>query len=447
MLPKEILEMGMDKLLVTGGKRLEGEVYASGAKNSVLKLMAAAILAKGKSRLRGVPRIRDVFTMMEVLNRLGVVTDWEQEGTLTITPSEAISCEASYDLIRQMRASIIVLGPLLARLGEARVAMPGGCNIGSRKIDLHLRGFEQLGAQIEMGHGYIRAKADILTGARIFLEFPSVGATENLMMAAVLARGNTIIDNAATEPEIVDLADFLNAIGARIEGAGSKSIIIEGTAELRGADYQVIPDRIEAGTLMIAAAITGGDVWVKNAFPGHLGLVIGKLRQAGVNIEEKGSGIRVISKSRPRPVDIATLPYPGFPTDLQAQMMALLSLADGISVITENVFENRFVFIDEINKMGARIEVKGQHAIINGVDKLRGASVQCPDLRAGAGLVLAGLAAEGATEINQVYHIDRGYEDFEHKLQRLGADIRRVSQKDRKRGTTQPEERTQPMNI
>ncbi len=429
----------MDKLIINGGNRLEGAICASGAKNSVLKLMAAAILTKGESTLRGVPRIRDVFTMIEVLNRLGVKTDWEEKGRLRIVPSQSISCEASYDLIREMRASIIVLGPLLARLGQARVAMPGGCNIGSRKIDLHLRGFEQLGAQIKMGHGYIQAKADILKGARIILEFPSVGATENLMMAAVMARGTTIIENAAAEPEIVDLANFLNAMGARVRGAGSKFITIKGVEELNAVDYQVIPDRIETGTLLIAAAITGGDLWVKNAFPQHLTMVIKKLRQAGVRLEKKRSGIRVISTSRPKPTDIATLPHPGFPTDLQAPMMAFLSLADGISVITENVFENRFVFIDQLNKMGSRVQVKGQHAVIDGVDNLRGATVGCTDLRAGAGLVLAGLAAEGVTEIGQLHHIDRGYEHFEQKLQELGAEVRRVSQREKKKGSAHVE--------
>ncbi len=420
----------MDKLLINGGRQLKGEVCVSGAKNSVLKLMAAAILGKGKSVLHGVPKIRDVFTMSEVLNKLGVKTEWGEKDSLIICPSDRISCEASYDLIRQMRASIVVLGPLLAKMGEARVAMPGGCNICSRKIDLHLRGFEQLGAQIEMGHGYIRASADILTGSGISLEFPSVGATENLMMAAVMAKGNTVIENAAREPEIIDLADFLNEMGARIEGAGTTTMTIRGVSELKGTDYHVIPDRIEAGTFLIAGAITGGDVWVKNACPENLILVLKKLEEAGVKVQKEGPGVRVISDCRPKAIDIATMPHPGFPTDLQAQMMALLSLADGTSIITENIFENRFVFIEEINKMGSNIRTQDQHAIIRGVDKLCGTIVRCPDLRAGAGLVLAGMAADGTTEVKEIGHIDRGYEDFEQKLQQLGADIKRISEEE-----------------
>lgn len=416
----------MENFLINGGKRLEGEVYVHGAKNSALKLMAAAILGKGKSTLYGVPKIRDVFTMIEVLNRLGVRVDWEQDDQLIIDPSGKVSCEASYDLIRQMRASIIVLGPLLAKLGEARVAMPGGCNIGLRKIDIHLRGFELLGAQIEMGHGYIHAKADVLTGTSVPLEFPSVGATENLMMAAVLARGTTVIENAAREPEIVDLASFLNAMGAEIEGAGTTSIRVRGVSELRGTNFHVIPDRIEAGTFLIAAALAKGDVFVRNARAEHLTLVLQKLNETGVTVEQKETGIRIIASARPRAVDIATLPYPGFPTDLQAQMMALLALCEGTSVVTENIFESRFVFVAEINRMGSNIRTQGQHAIIEGVENLHGAPVQCPDLRAGAGLVLAGLAAEGTTVVKEIHHIDRGYENFEEKLQQLGADVQRV---------------------
>jgi UDP-N-acetylglucosamine 1-carboxyvinyltransferase len=423
------VEKEMDKFLINGGKRLEGEVSVNGAKNSALKLMAAAILGNGKSTLYGVPKIRDVFTMIKVLNRLGVKVELEGKEKIIINPSGKVNCEASYDLVSQMRASIIVLGPLLAKLGEARVAMPGGCNIGSRKINLHLRGFELLGAQIEMGHGYIQAKADILKGATILLEFPSVGATENLMMAAVMAKGTTVIENAAREPEIVDLANFLNAMGAKVKGAGTTSIKIQGVAELKGTDYHVMPDRIEAGTLLIAGAITKGDVFVKNARSEHLGLVLTKLKEAGMKIEEKNTGIRIISSSRPKAVDVATLPYPGFPTDLQAQMMTLLSLAVGTSVVTENIFENRFMFVDEINRMGSRIRTQGQHAIVEGVEKFTSAPVRCPDLRAGAALVLAGLAADGTTEAREIYHIDRGYENFEQKLQQLGADIKRVSEK------------------
>lgn len=416
----------MDRFLIKGGNRLEGSVSVSGAKNSALKLMAAAILGDNKSVLEGVPKIRDVFTMIEVLNRLGIKAEFKEDDQLIIDPSGKISCEASYDLISQMRASIVVLGPLLAKLGEARVAMPGGCNIGSRKIDLHLRGFESLGAQIEMGQGYIQAKADILVGATVPLVFPSVGATENLMMAAVKARGVTVIENAAREPEIVDLANFLNSMGADIEGAGTSSIKVQGVTRLKGTNYQVIPDRIEAGTFLIAGAISKGDVIVKNACPEHLEMLLRKLRDAGFNLEEQNVGVRVISNTRPKAVDIATLPYPGFPTDLQAQMMALLSLAVGTSVITENIFENRFVFVNEINKMGSSIRTQGQHAVIEGVEKIEGAHVRCPDLRAGAGLILAGLAAKGTTKVEAIGHVERGYEKFEQKLSRLGADIQRV---------------------
>jgi len=416
----------MDRFVIKGGNRLEGSVSVSGAKNSALKLMAAAILGDNKSILQGVPKIRDVFTMIEVLNRLGIKAEFKKEDQLVIDPSGNISCEASYDLISQMRASIVVLGPLLAKLGEARVAMPGGCNIGSRKIDLHLRGFELLGAQIDMGQGYIQAKADILVGATVTLAFPSVGATENLMMAAVKAKGITVIENAAREPEIIDLANFLNSMGADIEGAGTSSIKVQGVAALKGIKYQVIPDRIEAGTFLIAGAISRGDIIVKNACPEHLEMVLGKLRDSGFDIKEQDTGVRIIADKRAKAVDIATLPYPGFPTDLQAQMMALLSLADGTSVITENIFENRFVFVSEINKMGSNIRTQGQHAVIEGAERIKGACVRCPDLRAGAGLILAGLAAKGTTEVEEIGHVERGYENFEQKLSRLGADIQRV---------------------
>jgi len=419
----------MDKFLIRGGKRLRGEISVGGAKNSALKLMAASILGTEKITLHGIPRISDVHTMIEVLNSLGVKVDWKKNNVIEIDPSGNVKCEASYDFVSQMRASIIVLGPLLARLGEARVAMPGGCNIGSRKIDLHLRGLEALGGQIEMGHGYIEAKADILAGTTVMLDFPSVGATENLMMAAVTARGTTIIENAAREPEIVDLAVFLNAMGAKVRKAGTATIEIEGVTRLKGADHCVIPDRVEAGTFLIAAAITQGDVFIENAKSEHLQLVLSKLKEAGIKIKEEEKGIRAISSSYLRAVDIATMPYPGFPTDLQAQMMALLSLAQGKSVVTENIFESRFMFVEEINRMGSRIHTQGQYAIIEGVQKFTGAVVRCPDLRAGAALVLAGLAAENETEVGEIFHVDRGYENLEKKLQDLGADIRRVSER------------------
>ncbi|MDI6821899.1 MAG: UDP-N-acetylglucosamine 1-carboxyvinyltransferase [Actinomycetota bacterium] len=417
----------MESFIIRGSNRLVGNVTISGAKNSALKLMAASLLSEDVSVLRNVPKIKDVYTMAQVLEVLGVGVDLSQGDQVIIRPGSHLECEAPYELVSQMRASIIVLGPLLARLGRARVAMPGGCNIGSRKIDLHIRGLETLGAQIEMGHGYLEARSSELRGRLIPLDFPSVGATENLLMAATLARGVTIIENAAREPEIVDLANFLNQMGARIRGAGTSTIEVQGVKELHGSDYTVIPDRIEAGTFLVAAAITQGDLLVRNARVEHLNLVISKLKELGVQVEELPQGIRVSSQDRPQPVDIATLPYPGFPTDMQPQMMALLSLAQGTSIITENVFESRFTIVDELNRMGSNIRIRDHHVIIRGVQRLTGAPVKIPDLRGGAALVLAGLAAEGVTEVRDVHHIDRGYENFEHKLRALGADINRVT--------------------
>ncbi len=416
--------MGESKFVVTGGKPLRGKVRVGGAKNSVLKLMAASLLTPEECVIHNAPRIADVEIMSEVLQHLGAEVE-RTDGSLRIKAGEFASREAPYHLVRRMRASIIVLGPLVARWGEARVAIPGGCNIGSRKIDMHLKGLAEMGAEITTEHGYVHARASRLRGAHIVLDFPSVGATENLVMAAVGAEGVTRIENAAREPEIQDLISFLVSMGACIEGAGSPVVEVTGPTPLRGAVHTAIGDRIEAGTLAVAAAVAGGEVLIEGADPGHLGMPLEKLRDAGVGIEVMGEGIKVKGGGVYRSVDLATLPYPGFPTDMQPQMMVLLSLAEGISVITENVFESRFMFVDELNRMGCDITIEGHHAVVKGVGRLSGAEVSAPDLRAGAALVLAGLAAEGETHVLDIHHIDRGYERLEEKLSSLGADIRR----------------------
>jgi len=415
----------MDQYLITGGTPLRGTVAAGGAKNSALKIMAATLLAPGMHRIGRVPRIADVETMGRVLGRLGAQADFIGD-RVTITVPPGLATEAPYDLVRQMRASIIVLGPLLARTGRARVAMPGGCNIGSRKIDLHLRGLERMGAEISFDHGYLDARVDGLRGAHISLDFPSVGATENLLMAATLAKGTTLIENAAREPEIQDLAAFLQAMGAEISGAGTPAIEIGGVTELRAADHAVVGDRIEAGTFLIAGAATGGDVTVTGVVPEHLDLVLAKLSDAGVNVDAGATRVRVSLEGRPDPVDFVTLPYPGFPTDLQPQMMVLLATARGTSIATENVFESRFMFVDELIRMGADIRTEGHHAVIRGGLGLQAAQVHAPDIRAGAALVIAGLAAAGDSEVTGIGYIDRGYEGFERKLAGLGAAIRRA---------------------
>ncbi len=411
-------------IIVTGGRPLSGEVRVGGAKNSALKLMAAALLAPGVSVVENVPAITDVATMADVLRGLGVGVE-RQDHTLRIDATTITSHEAPYELVARMRASIIVLGPLVARLGRARVAMPGGCNIGSRKIDMHIRGLQDLGVAIELGHGYIEATApDGLHGAHVILDFPSVGATENLLMAGGAGEGSTTIENAAREPEIGDLVDMLIAMGARIEGRGSATLVVTGTDELAPVRHTTVGDRIEAGTFLVAGALTGGPVTVRGVVPGHLEMVLTKLEQAGSDVGGLADGV-TIRRDRPiRPVDVATLPYPGFPTDMQAQFMALMSLADGSSVITENVFENRFMFADEIRRMGADITIEGHRALVRGTDRLSGAPVICPDLRGGAALVLAGLVAEGETVVTEVEHILRGYESFTEKLRSLGADVR-----------------------
>ncbi len=415
----------MERYLVEGGTPLRGTVASSGAKNSALKILAATLLAPGSYRIERVPRIADVETMRRVLGRLGASAEFEGDAA-TISVPEAVGTESPYDLVRQMRASIIVLGPLLARAGRARVAMPGGCNIGSRKIDLHLRGLERMGAEISFDHGYLDARASGLTAASISLDFPSVGATENLLMAACLAKGTTVIENAAREPEIQDLARFLRAMGAEIAGEGTPTIEVTGVEGLRPADHVVVGDRIEAGTLLIGAAATGGDVTVDGIEPDHLDLVLSKLSDAGADVDAGATNVRVTMGRRPGPVDFVTLPFPGFPTDLQPQMMVLLSIADGTSIATENVFESRFMFTDELARMGAEIRTEGHHAVIRGRSRLEAAQVHAPDIRAGAALVIAGLVAAGTTEITGVGYIDRGYEGLEWKLAALGARIRRA---------------------
>ena len=418
----------MEKLIVKGGNRLVGAVKTSGAKNAVLPIIAASILGTTPSHLDEVPMLEDVHTISEVLKCLGLSVECSPEkNVLDIDSTEITSYEAPYELVRTMRASFLVMGPLLARIGKARISMPGGCAIGARPIDIHLKGFEALGVKIEHGHGYIEASApEGLKGTSIYFDFPSVGATENIMMAASLAEGTTILENAAEEPEIVDLANYLNKMGAKIRGAGTDTIRIEGVEKLHGADYTIIPDRIEAGTYMIAAAMTGGDIVVENVLPEHQKPLIAKLREAGAVVEEDIDKVRVIGKNPLKAVSIKTLPYPGFPTDMQAQMMAMMVIAEGRSKVTETVFENRFMHVVELNRMGAQISTEGRSAVIDGPCKLTGCDVRATDLRAGAAMILAGLVAEGTTRIGDLHHIDRGYENIVAKLKKLGADIERV---------------------
>lgn len=414
----------MRSYLIRGPVTLDGEVAISGAKNSALKTMAASLLVPGEVVLERIPRIKDVFLMVEVLERLGASVSFDQS-TLRIDASGELAEETPYNLVTRMRASIQVLGPLLARLGRARVAMPGGDAIGSRPIDLHLQGLEKMGAKFTSQHGYVEGVAPRLHGTRVLLEFPSVGATENLLMAAVTAAGTTTIENAAREPEIRDLARFLNGCGARISGAGTPSIEVEGVSELSaGVRHEIIADRIEAGTFAIAAAATGGHVRLRGGRPDHLEIPLQKLEDAGAEVRRTDEGFAVSASGRRRSLDLVTLPYPGFPTDLQPPMMVLLAKADGSSILTENVFEARFLFVDELNRMGSQIRVEGHHAVIRGVPTLSGAPVRAPDIRAGAALVIGGLCAEGGTEVYDAGHIERGYEDFVAKLEGLGADVR-----------------------
>ena len=417
----------MESIKVRGGRDLVGEVRVEGAKNSALKLMAASLLAPGVSRITNVPDIADVEVMSEVLQGLGVRVT-RSDHALEIDATNVTSFEAPYEMVAKMRASISVLGPLVARYGQARVAMPGGCNIGSRKIDMHIAGLTGLGVEIRTGHGYIEAIAEEggLHGANVVLDFPSVGATENLLMAAVVASGTTVIENAAREPEIVDLVEFLRGMGAHITGGGSPTITVEGVTALHPVTHAVVGDRIEAGTFIVAGALVGGPVTVRGFDPAHLELVLVKLQAAGCVIHVLEDGVTVERHQPVRPVDVQTLPFPGFPTDMQAQLMALMSIAEGNSIITENVFENRFMFADELGRMGADIRIEGHHALVRGVGQLSGAPVRCTDLRGGAALVIAALIADGVTVIGDVYHIDRGYERFVDKLAALGADIERV---------------------
>ncbi len=418
----------MEKIIVAGGKKLYGTVRISSAKNAVLPVIAASLLAEGKCTLEGIAALEDVRTICAVLRSMGSRVELLPDGTIEILPGLESEEEPPYDLVRRMRASFLVMGPMLARTRKARISLPGGCAIGTRPIDLHLKGFTAMGARITIGHGYIEAAADRLTGANIYLDFPSVGATENIMMAATLAEGTTILENAAEEPEIVDLANYLNAMGARIRGAGTNILKIEGVPSLSGTTYTVIPDRIEAGTYMVAAAIAGGEVVLENVLADHLKPVIAKLKETGVEVVEHNGSITVISDGIIHAVDVKTLPYPGFPTDMQAQMMALMTVGRGTSVITETVFENRFMHVDELKRMGADIRIEGRSAVIRGIEKLTGAQVTATDLRAGAALITAGLVAEGETRISGTQHIDRGYVDIENKFRGLGADIYRVAE-------------------
>jgi UDP-N-acetylglucosamine 1-carboxyvinyltransferase len=419
----------LEKLVIHGGKPLEGTVRISGAKNAVLPIIVASMLAtNGESVLQGIPTLDDVHTVSEVISSLGVVVDASQPETLVVNAQALSSYSAPYDLVRRMRASFLVMGPLLARKRRAKISLPGGCSIGARPIDLHLKAFEAMGATINLENGDIEAIVpDGLKGAQIYLDFPSVGATENILMAASLAEGRTVIENAAEEPEIVDLVTYLNSMGANIRGAGTNIIRVEGVKELHGANHYVIPDRIEAGTFMIGAAMTEGNIYVENALSEHLKPVIAKLKEVGATVQEDIDGIRVIGKKPLKAADIKTLPYPGFPTDMQAQFMALTTVCEGTSVITETVFENRFMHVVEFKRMGAKIRIEGRSAIVEGVKTLEGCPVNATDLRAGAALVLAGLVAEGETEIGDLHHIDRGYDNLVLKLQRLGADIVRVN--------------------
>ncbi len=417
----------MEKLSITGGRRLRGQIRISGAKNAALPILAASLLTEHPLRVSNIPHLNDITTTMELLGRLGVHLELNENMTIMADASEVSMLRAPYELVKTMRASILVLGPLLARFGHAEVSLPGGCAIGSRPVNLHIDGLRAMGAEVEISEGYIKASATRLKGAHIFMDLASVTATENLMMAATLAEGETIIENAAKEPEIVDLAWCLTAMGARISGAGTDRIVIEGMPQLRGASHRVIPDRIETGTYLVAAAATGGDVTLRNTAPQHVTAILDKLRETGATIETGKDWVRLDMKGkRPHPVDIQTAPYPAFPTDMQAQFVVLNAISDGIGRITETVFENRFMHVQELQRMDADIQICGNTAIVRGVDKLRGAPVMATDLRASACLALAGLVADGDTLIDRIYHIDRGYEAIEEKLAQLGAQIHRI---------------------
>ncbi len=415
----------MKSIIINGGKKMSGEVLISGAKNAALPILAASLLCEGKHRVSNVPRLADVMTFGGILQNMGVSFE-RQDNDILVDSTSLSNPEAPYDLVRTMRASVLVLGPLVARMGKARVSLPGGCAIGARPINLHLMGLEKLGATVEIKHGYVVASAKRLRGAHIYFDTVTVTGTENLMMAAALAQGETTLENAAREPEIADLANALIQMGAKIEGAGTGLIRIQGVESLRPMSYTVMPDRIETGTFVIAAAITGGSVLIRNCVPGHLDAVLAKVTEAGAAITINNGTIQVTGQRAIKPVNVKTLEYPGFPTDMQAQFMSLMAIAEGTSVINETIFENRFTHVAELLRMGADIQTEGRTAIIKGVPKLSAAPVMATDLRASASLILAGLAAEGQTVISRIYHLDRGYENIERKLSALGADIRRV---------------------
>lgn len=416
----------MSKFIISKSPALSGKVEISGAKNAVLPILCACILTEKECILNSVPPLMDVYVMMDILKSLGVKVDYDNVKQVAKIKAEKVAkTKEEYEMAGKLRASFLVMGPLLARRQKAKLPLPGGCQIGTRPVDLHLKGFTALGAKIKQEHGFVMARCRRLTGTHIYLDFPSVGATENIMMAAVMADGVTVIENAAVEPEIVDLAEFLNKMGAKITDYGKSTITIKGVKNLKGAKHTVIPDRIEAGTFMVAAAITGGDILLSNAVPDHLGAITSKLKEANVDIEELSRGIRVCSKGELLAFDLKTMPFPGFPTDLQAVFMSLSTVAKGTSVITETVFENRFMHAGELIRMGADIKTDGRIAVIDGVKKLTATQVKATDLRAGAALVLAAMAAEGETEISDIFHVDRGYCSLEEKLKSLGAQIRR----------------------
>lgn len=412
----------MPRIRVKKSGPLCGSIRIDGAKNAVLPIIAATLLANGKCVLKSVPNLRDVHVISDLLRHLGAKVEYK-DNTLTVDSSDITTYEAPYDLVKKMRASFLVMGPLLARFNHTKISMPGGCAIGTRPIDLHLKGFKALDATINMDHGFVEAKAEKLIGNKLYLDFPSVGATQNIMMASVLADGVTTIENAAEEPEIVDLANFLNEMGASVRGAGTNTIKIKGVKCLHGAEHTIIPDRIEAATYMVASAMTKGDVVLENVIIDHLKPVIAKLTEAGATIEEGENSIRVIGPEVIKPIDIKTLPHPGFPTDVQAQFMAMLTVADGTGVVIETVFENRFMHVNEFNRMGANIKIDGRSAVVNGVESLRGADVTATDLRAGAALILCGLIANGTTNIGEIYHIQRGYVDIDKKFSALGGNV------------------------
>ncbi|MGD0839220.1 MAG: UDP-N-acetylglucosamine 1-carboxyvinyltransferase [Polyangia bacterium] len=414
----------MDKIVVKGGRRLRGEVEVSGAKNAALPILASSLLARGQSIYRNVPGLGDVVTMRKLLGQLGA--EVKGDGTTTVDSSHITSFEAPYELVKTMRASALVLGPLLGRYGAARVSLPGGCAIGARPIDQHLKGLAAMGARIELEHGVVSAKVRRLHGATIVMDLITVTGTENLMMAAALAKGTTVLENAACEPEVEELARVINKMGGQVRGAGTALVTVEGVDELHPVDHAIIPDRIEAGTLMVAAAVTRGNVLIRDCMPEHLDAVIAKLQAAGAEVASEAEGVRVIGKADIKPTDIATRPHPGFPTDMQAQFMVLMARAKGQSVLSENIFENRFMHVPELMRMGADIVIDGHIAVVRGPVRLKGAKVMATDLRASACLVLAGLVAEGTTEVLRVYHLDRGYDHLERKLRGLGADIKRV---------------------